>query len=180
MLKIIIGGLILTFVLIAALAAVNTGINQSNVSDVSNTSAIEEGAISVTVSGEVNRPGTYLLEEDSTLADLLDSADGVTGNADSRCYYSDYELISGLSFYIAPIYDNSDVCAVTPIEKVNINSADKSALMEIDQIGTALASAIITYREETASFRSLEEIKNVDGIGPATYEKVKDYITLKD
>lgn len=178
MFKIIIIAIIVTVVVIGGFSLIeNASVGGTEVT--SGLNSEQEGTLTVTVSGEVVRPGTYVLTEDSLLEDLLEVASGITGNADARCYYTDYVLEDGMSFYIAPIYDNSDICAVTPIKKVNVNSADKNGLMDISSIGTTLASAILEYRE-TASFRSLEEIKNVDGIGPATYEKVKDYITLKD
>ncbi len=178
MFKIIIIAIIATVVVIGGLSLIDTG-GVAGTSLVGNSQSEPDGALTVTVSGEVVRPGTYLVKQDATLNDLVSAASGVTGNADARCYNLDYALSDGGSFYIAPIYDNSDVCAVTPIKKVNINAADKNALMEISSIGTVIASAIISYRE-TSTFRALEEIKNVDGIGPATFEKVKDYITLRD
>ena len=180
MFKIIIAVLAITVVMLIALAGVDAMTTDIVEPNDSNSYVVEgETNIQATISGEVARPGTYLLEEGATLSDLIASAGGTNGNADSRAYDISFVLETKMSFYIAPIYDNSDICAVTPIKKVNVNSADKNGLMDISSIGTTLASAILEYRE-TASFRSLEEIKNVDGIGPATYEKVKDYITLKD
>lgn len=60
---------------------------------------------------------------------------------------------------------------------VNINKASKEELMTISGIGASKADAIIAYRSEKA-FKSIEDIKNVSGIGDSLYEKVKDYITV--
>ena len=45
-------------------------------------------------------------------------------------------------------------------------------------VGPAIAERIIAYRDENAGFKSLADIMNVKGIGKATYEKIKGYITL--
>lgn len=63
-------------------------------------------------------------------------------------------------------------------KKVSINSATKEELMTLNGIGEAKAESIISYREKNGAFKSLEDIKNVSGIGDAAYEKIKDNITL--
>ena len=50
--------------------------------------------------------------------------------------------------------------------------------MTLSGIGEAKANSIISYRQENGNFKSIEEIKNVSGIGDSVYEKIKDYITL--
>lgn len=62
--------------------------------------------------------------------------------------------------------------------KVSINTADKETLMTLNGIGEAKADAIINYREENGSFKTIEDIKNVSGIGDAIFEKIKNNITL--
>lgn len=62
--------------------------------------------------------------------------------------------------------------------KVSINSASKEELMTLSGVGEAKADAIISYRQNNGNFKSLEDIKNVSGIGDALYEKIKDNITL--
>ena len=60
---------------------------------------------------------------------------------------------------------------------VNINTASKEELMSITGIGESKADAIIEYRKSN-KFNSIEDIKNVSGIGNALYEKIKDYIEV--
>jgi len=62
--------------------------------------------------------------------------------------------------------------------KVNINTASISDFQKLSGIGEGRAKAIVEYREEHGSFRSIEDIKNVSGIGDSLYEKIKDYITV--
>ena len=62
--------------------------------------------------------------------------------------------------------------------KVSINSATKEELMKLEGIGEVKAEAIIKYRQENGSFKSVEELKNVSGIGDAVYDKIKDNIIV--
>ena len=61
---------------------------------------------------------------------------------------------------------------------ININTADATKLEELPGIGATKANSIIAYREEVGGFKSIEDLKNVSGIGDATFEKLKDYITV--
>lgn len=61
---------------------------------------------------------------------------------------------------------------------ISINKATKEELTELPSIGEAKALKIISYREENGLFKSIEEIKNVSGIGDALFEKIKDYISI--
>ena len=61
---------------------------------------------------------------------------------------------------------------------ININTADAAKLEELPGIGATKANSIIAYREEVGGFKSIEDLKNVSGIGDATFEKLKDYITV--
>lgn len=63
-------------------------------------------------------------------------------------------------------------------DKISINTATKEELMKLDGIGESKADNIIKYREENGGFKTIEDIKNVSGIGDAAYEKIKDSITI--
>jgi len=66
----------------------------------------------------------------------------------------------------------------TPAGLVNINTADKAALMTLDGIGEVKAQAIIDYRGENGPFANVNELLNVSGIGDKTLEKIRPYITV--
>ena len=74
--------------------------------------------------------------------------------------------------------ENTSLENETKDEKISINTATKEELMKINGIGEGKAEAIIKYREENGPFKSLEDIKNVSGIGDSIYEKIKDHIKL--
>ena len=62
--------------------------------------------------------------------------------------------------------------------KISINLGTKEELMTLNGIGESKALAIIAYREKNGSFKTLEDIMNVSGIGEAAFSKIKDYIKL--
>ena len=61
---------------------------------------------------------------------------------------------------------------------ININTATLDELMTLDSIGNAKAQAIIKYREENGNFQTIEDIKNVSGIGDTLFAKIKNKITV--
>lgn len=81
----------------------------------------------------------------------------------------------------------NDVCIEKPVtnkeenvisKKVSLNQGTKEDFESLTGIGSSKAEAIIKYREEHGKFEDIEEIKNVSGIGEATFEKIKDNLTL--
>ena len=70
----------------------------------------------------------------------------------------------------APPEDDEDL--------ININTAGEIELQELHGIGSATADNIIEYREEYGGFDSIDEIKEVSGIGPATFDHIKNDITI--
>jgi len=95
------------------------------------------------------------------------------------------EIVCASSECICPDITN-DACINESIKeekeettsKISINNASKEELMTLTSIGESKANAIIKYREENNGFKSIEEIKNVSGIGDALFEKIKDNIAL--
>ena len=158
--------------------SVETAGGNANTQLVSNSNTTN--ALSVTIAGEVTRPGTYVLETNTTLSDLIGVANGLTTNADELAFDTSYLLEDGASYYIAPKYDHSDVCSMEPIVKTNINKDNEEGLQLINGIGSTIAKAIVSYRSSNGSFGRIEDLKKVNGIGNATFEKIKDYVRLRD
>lgn len=73
--------------------------------------------------------------------------------------------------------DNKETTTDTIGKKININTATKEELTTLTGIGESKANSIIEYRK-TNQFKSIEELKNVSGIGDALYESIKDSITV--
>ena len=86
------------------------------------------------------------------------------------------------SIIVTPSDDNN-VNSTTEEEKqenslININTASKEELMSLSGIGESKALSIIEYRNNNGSFKCIEDIKNISGIGDALFEKIKDSITV--
>lgn len=63
---------------------------------------------------------------------------------------------------------------------ININTASSSELQKLPRVGPKTAEKIISYRESHGPFKNPEQITNVQGIGPKTYEKMKNMIKVQD
>jgi len=64
-------------------------------------------------------------------------------------------------------------------QPININRAGLSELVTLPRVGPVLAVRIVKYRETVSSFATIEQIKRVEGIGSATFNAIKFYITVK-
>ncbi|MBR3978075.1 MAG: helix-hairpin-helix domain-containing protein [Oscillospiraceae bacterium] len=62
--------------------------------------------------------------------------------------------------------------------KINLNNASLSQLCMLPGIGESTAKAIISYREDVSPFLRIEDILEIEGIGKAKFQKIKDYITV--
>lgn len=138
--------------------------------DIKSISDNKDKYISIEVKGEVNNPGIYEVKYGSKVDDILKMA-GV--NKDS-----DLSSISNLN----TLYNN-EVIVIPRIDEstselISINSASVDELVKLPGIGEGLAKRIIDYRNSYGSFMNLEDLKNVNGIGDAKYNKLKEYICL--
>jgi len=156
--------------------AYNYVITPPTTSSVASTSLAN--ALTLTISGEVTRPGTYVLSSGATMIDLITAAGGTTSNADALAWNADYQCENKGSYYIAPIYDNANTCSLEPIQKANINADDAATLQEVAGFTKSVANAIVTYRISN-DFKSIEDMKNVSGIGQATYIATRDKVVLR-
>lgn len=177
MFKILIGVVVAVFVAIVAFMIIDPNIGPFN-GPVSDSTSLNTFAL--TIEGEVQRTGTYVLSQGATMGDLILSAGGQTSNTDELAYFDTAELKSGMTYYIAPKYDLTDVCNNVPIKKVNINKDGQEKMMGINGITAAIANSIVSYRSSNGNFYTIESLMDVYGIGNATYKKVRNYITLHE
>ncbi len=77
-----------------------------------------------------------------------------------------------------PVKTDSNLEHKQPVLKINLNTATYNELIKIPGIGKVLAERILKYREQKQRFLSLDELKEVKGIGAKTLEKIKPYLTL--
>lgn len=182
MIKIILLGVILTAVGLFTLSKLDnstSGNNLDNAQVLVEDSSDSSGQKEVEIDGEINHPGIYSIEVTKTLSDLIEKAGGVTDNADTLAYVPEYVIGDFDYFYIAP--KAAEYCEPKEGEKININSTSLTASSLASKLGVsnAVAEAIIEYRKENGSFKALEELKKVKGIGDKTYEKIRGLVRLK-
>jgi len=73
---------------------------------------------------------------------------------------------------------NTSTTVETTSTLVNINDADIEKLTTLPGIGESKAKNIIEYRKTNGNFKTIEDLKNVSGIGDSTFEKIKSLITV--
>lgn len=163
-----------------------------------NTTELEEDIVIVHVTGAVKNPGIVKLKEGSRIEDAIEAAGGLTENADISDVNLAYILEDGIKLRIPSTSDetitNTDILIENNGENIieetntstnnsngsiNINKATEAELDTLPGIGPSLASKIVEYREQNGKFSSIEEIKNVSGIGDSKYESIKDFICVK-
>lgn len=76
------------------------------------------------------------------------------------------------------ILENNNDNNQTENGKISINKASVADLTSLPSIGESKAKQIVKYREENGEFKTIEDIKNVTGIGDQLFEKIKDYISV--
>ena len=150
--------------------------------------------IAVHVIGAVPRPGLYEFAEGARVQDAIDAAGGLltSANIDSINLAALLEDGQQLSIpYKAgeePAVSNDDDSLVLPgateetssqtsEELININTASVEELDGLPGIGPTIAQRIIDYRDENGPFQTIEDILNVSGVGPSTFDQIKDLIT---
>lgn len=147
--------------------------------------------IKVHITGEVLNQGLIELEEGSRIDDAIKVAGNITEFADLSKVNLAYELSDGQKVYIPSIKDESEEyisenAGENVIEdedvkdgKININTADIDLLQTINGVGESLANKIIDYRKQNGKFKSIDDLKNVSGIGEKKFEDIKDKVVVK-
>jgi competence protein ComEA len=144
----------------------------------------------VYVSGAVAHPDVYELPYDSIVKDAIEAAGGPTGEADldrinmaRRVHDEEQIYVPRKGEESLPVSPPSGPSLPSPSSqgggKVNINTATAEELSTLPGIGPTKAQSIIDYRTTNGPFQSIEDIKKVRGIGDATFEKLKDKITVQ-
>lgn len=169
----------------------------------------ENEKIIVHVSGAVNKEGIVELEENSRISDAIDKAEGLKEDADTKNINLAFKLEDGMKIYIPTITEtaeeeiqeniidktqnyvtasggvvqeeetNISTNQEKEVKKININTATQTELETLPGIGPSTSLKIVNYREENGDFQSIEQIKEVSGIGDAKYENIKDLICVK-
>ena len=147
-----------------------------------------ETMIYVDIKGAVKVPGIYQLKNQQRIWDALALAGGVSEEADTTQVNYAQKVKDQMIIYVpkkgeavaqsletlqesAPAQQNQE-------EKINLNTATEAELQTISGIGAKKAQEIIRFRDEQGPFKTVEELKNVPGIGEKTVERLKDMLTV--
>ncbi|EMC2389478.1 helix-hairpin-helix domain-containing protein [Enterococcus faecalis] len=147
-----------------------------------------ETMIYVDIKGAVKVPGIYQLKNQQRIWDALALAGGVSEEADTAQVNYAQKVKDQMIIYVpkkgesvaqsletlqesAPAQQNQE-------EKINVNTATEAELQTISGIGAKKAQEIIRFRDEQGPFKTVEELKNVPGIGEKTVERLKDMLTV--
>lgn len=151
---------------------------------------LPKNAIVVDISGEIESPGVYMLQDGSRIFDAVEAAGGLTKNADINYINRAEILTDGIKIYIPSIEETlgSQPAAAAGMRTsvgsiystlININTASSEELQQIPGVGPSTAEKIIAYRTTHGKFSSVDELINISGIGAKTLEKMKGYITAR-
>lgn len=160
------------------------------------------GKIFIDIAGEVKNPGVYEVTSDSRIFEAIEKAGGLTEKADTTNVNQAETVKDGQKISIpkkgataqssggsggepsqttsAPASNAQNSAGTDPASgaKININSADSSQLQTINGIGPSTAEKIIRYRTSKGAFKSIDDLKKVNGIGDKKLEKLRPYVTI--
>jgi competence protein ComEA len=137
--------------------------------------------LSVHVTGAVLHPGVVSLPPGSRVGDAIQAAGGLLPEADGEALNLAALLQDGIRLRVPRIGEALDPAetgaSAGSLPLININTASKEELESLPGIGPVMAQAIVDHRQEHGLFTSPEALLDVEGIGPGTYEQIKDRIT---
>ena len=167
---------------------------------------VENPFIYIDIKGAVNKPGVYKIDSNSRVIDAINKAEGLKEGADTTLINLSSKLHDEMSIYIYTKEEvvnfvkvneeknikideckkTNEVCINKETikedeivnNKININKASINDLKLLPSIGEAKAQAIIDYRNSVGIFKTINDIKNVSGIGDSLFDKIKDLITV--
>lgn len=134
----------------------------------------------IDISGAVNSPGVYKVKNKTRVFELIEKAGGLKEDANLDAL-NQAEFVKDGQKIVIPSNGGGELNREKSEENngdiININVADKSKLMELPGVGDAIAQRIIDYRKDHR-FSKVEDLKQVKGIGEATFNKLKNMITV--
>lgn len=162
----------------------------------------QNSEIAVYISGEVKKPQVVKMKTGDRLVDAVEKCGGMTKDADlnainlalllkDEAHYiipkiGDTSIVSQQNYVNQSSTDDKSINSISSVDTsnsskstININTADKTALMSLPSIGEKTAQKIIDYRENNGKFQTKEELKNVTGIGDKKYSQLEEFITVE-
>jgi len=148
----------------------------------------------VQVAGAVAQPGVYRLADGARVVDLVEAAGGALPEADLQALALASRLTDGQRVQVPRVGEvlppsvlgaapagaggSGAGAGSVPAAPVDLNVATIAELEALPGIGPATAQAILTYRERNGPFRTLEDLGEVQGIGPARLDALRELVRV--
>lgn len=138
----------------------------------------------VAVAGKVRRPGLVRLPPGSRVADAIAAAGGVLPGADPGLVNLARKVVDGEQIVVGAAAAPAAGTAAAPGsggapgELINLNTATAGQLDALPGVGPVLAQRIVDHRTAHGSFRSVDELREVDGIGETRFQRLKKLVTV--
>jgi len=137
------------------------------------------GVLVVAVAGRVQHPGLVRLPAGARVADAIEAAGGALPGTDLSFVNLARKLVDGELVVVGvtppPGTGETGGAASGP---VNLNIATPAQLQTLPGVGPAMAQRIVDYRTRHGGFRSVTELRQVQGIGDTRYAQLKDLVTV--
>ncbi|MEV1113084.1 MULTISPECIES: ComEA family DNA-binding protein [unclassified Micromonospora] len=149
-------------------------------------SASASGELVVTVAGKVRKPGLVRVPAGARLADALSEAGGPLPGVDVALLNPARKLADGELIVVGvtpppapgPAAGPAPAGAPAPGAALNLNTATPAQLDALPGVGPVLAQRILAYRDQHGGFTAVGDLRQVEGIGDARYEQLKDLVTV--
>lgn len=183
------GGLVFAVLVAAGVAMSSGGVQHEPPPPVlpmaAATSSAPDASIVVSVVGRVARPGLVTLPEGARVADALGASGGPAPDADLSALNLARRLADGEQIYVGvptpPGAEPAPVVSGGPgvAGKVDLNSATLATLDTLPGVGPVTAQRILDWRTDHGRFDSVEQLREIDGIGPSRFTKLKDLVVAR-
>lgn len=189
-LAVVLVGLLVLAVLVAVGVAMSSGGEEHETPPVlpvaaESSASAADTSIVVSVVGQVARPGLVRLPEGARVADALQATGGVIPGVDLGALNLARRLADGEQIYVGvPAPAGADpVSAATGepgvADKVDLNSATLAALDTLPGVGPVTAQRIMDWRTKHSRFDSVDQLREIDGIGPSRFAKLRDLVVAR-
>ena len=144
--------------------------------------------LKVYVSGAVHRPGVYTMGDGDRLSDAVAASGGPVEGAQIACVNlavrvrdeGHYHIPgAGESCTVGDATGEADAPQEARQDGIDLNTASQADLETLPGIGPVKAKSIIDYREHAGGFGSVSQVMEVTGIGPITYENIRDMVYVE-
>ncbi len=140
--------------------------------------AVAATVVVVDIAGRVQTPGVRALPSGSRVADALRVAGGALPDTDTKQLNLARVLTDGEQILVGEPASQPPPGGPTARSPVSLNHATPEQLDALPGVGPTLAQRIIAFRQTHGLFRSLDQLRQVSGIGQRTFDEMKPLLTL--